>query len=292
LLRAVRVKANRLELEYESFGESSAPLMVLVSGFSQQLLAFDEVFCSQLAARGFRVVRFDNRDTGLSTKLEGAPPPKVFAILSGDESSVAYSIEDMADDTAGLITALGGPAHVVGISMGAMIAQSLAIRHPSVVSSLASVMSSTGDRAVGQATSEALSLVGRRSPTERSEAIDHGVAVWRVLRSPGYATDEARAHRRIAQSYDRSFYPAGAARQLGAIVSQRDRTRALAEVKCPTVVIHGSQDPLIDASGGEATARAIPGSRLLIVPGMGHDLPEAVWPVVQDAIEQNARRAR
>jgi len=196
----------------------------------------------------------------------------------------------MADDTAGLIESLGlGSAHVTGLSMGGMIAQSLAIRHPARVRSLASIMSTTGDRAVGQSTSEALAMVGRRGPSERTAAIEHGVLVWRTLRSPGYPFDEAAARDRIARSYDRSFYPTGAARQLAAIVSQRNRTQALAGVKVHAVVIHGANDPLVHVSGGEATARAIPGARLVVVPGMGHDLPEGVWPIVIDAIAENAQ---
>jgi pimeloyl-ACP methyl ester carboxylesterase len=235
-------------------------------------------------------VRFDNRDVGLSTKLEGRPVPNMAAILGGDTSTVAYSIEDMADDTAGLIEALGSDsAHVAGLSMGGMIAQSLAIRYPDRVRSLASIMSTTGDRAVGHSSSEALALVGRRGPTERSAAIEHGVLVWRALRSPGFPFDEAGARERVARAYDRTFYPAGAARQAGALVAQRDRTQALRGVKIPTVVIHGENDPLIHVSGGEATARAIPGARFVLIPGMGHDLPVAIWPVLIDAIATNAQ---
>jgi len=288
----VRAKTSKVELEYETFGDQQAPPLLLVMGFAQQMITWDDRFCDLLASRGFRVLRFDNRDVGLSTKLDAAPLPDIPGILGGDTSTVAYSIEDMADDTAGLIDALGlGSAHVVGLSMGGMIVQSLAIRHPSRVMSLASIMSTTGDRAVGQASPETLALVGKRGPTERREAIDHGVLVWRALRSPGYPFDEAAVRDRVARSFDRSFYPAGLARQAAAIVSQRDRTAALGGVKVPAVAIHGANDPLIDASGGRATARAIPGARLVEVPGMGHDLPAGVWPVVIDAIVANARRA-
>jgi pimeloyl-ACP methyl ester carboxylesterase len=289
----VRARTNGLELEYETFGDENAPPLLLVMGFSQQLIAWDNGFCLQLASRGFHVVRFDNRDVGLSTKLDAAPVPNMTAILGGDGSTIAYSIEDMADDTAGLVEALGLDAvHVAGLSMGGMIAQSLAIRHPSRVRSLASIMSTTGDRAVGQASSEALAFVGRRGPTERSAAIEHGVLVWRTLRSPGYPFDDATVRDRVVRSYDRSFYPRGAARQAAAIVSQRDRTDALRRVNVPAVVVHGANDPLIHVSGGEATAGAIPGARLVVVPGMGHDLPEGVWPIVIDAVASNIDRGQ
>jgi pimeloyl-ACP methyl ester carboxylesterase len=288
----VKAKTGRLDLEYETFGDENAPPLLLVRGFSQQLTAWDARFCEQLASRGFRVVRFDNRDVGLSTKLDTAPLPNVAAILGGDKSTIAYSIDDMADDTAGLIDALRlGSAHVAGISMGGMIAQSLAIRHPARIRSLASIMSSTGDRAVGQSSSDVLALMVKRGPTERSAAIEHSLVVWKAIRSPRYAFDEAAVRTYIGQAYDRSFYPDGVARQLGAIVSQPDRTEALGRLKVPTVVIHGADDPLINVSGGEATARAIPGARLVVVPGMGHDLPEGAWPIVIDAITENARRA-
>lgn len=288
----MKAKTNGLYLEYETFGDEDAPPILLVMGFSQQLMGWDERFCEQLASRGFRVVRFDNRDVGLSTKLDSSPLPNIAAILGGDRSTIAYSIEDMADDTAGLIEALRlGSAHVAGVSMGGMIAQSLAIRHPARVRSLASIMSTTGDRTVGQASSEVLALVGRRGPSERSAAIEHGLLVWRTIRSPKYAFAEDEVRARVARAYDRSFCPDGVARQAGAIVSQRDRTEALSRVKLPAVVIHGADDPLIHVSGGEASARAIPGARLVIVPGMGHDLPEGVWPILIDEIVKNAGRA-
>ncbi len=288
----MRAKANGLELEYETFGDPKDPPLVLVIGFGQQLIDYDERFCEKLAARGLRVVRFDNRDSGLSTRLEGAPRPVLMRIMAGDLSSLAYSIEDMADDTAGLIAALGSEsAHVAGLSMGGMIAQSLATRHPDRVRSLASIMSTTGDRSVGHATPEVMALLGRPPPAERGENVEAGVRLWRALSSPGFPFDEAGVRARVARAYDRGFYPQGVARQAGAIVGQRDRTEALAGVRVPAVVIHGASDPLIHVSGGEATARAIPGARLVVVPGMGHDLPEGVWGLVIDAIVENARRA-
>jgi pimeloyl-ACP methyl ester carboxylesterase len=287
----VRAETNGIEIEYEAFGDPGAPVMLLIQGFAQQLLTWDSRFCLELAGRGFRVVRFDNRDVGLSTRLEFARPIDLGAILGGDTSTVAYTIDDMADDTAGLIEALGvASAHVVGVSMGGMIAQSLAIRHPARVQSLGSIMSSTGDRSVGQATPEVLMLLGRRPPPQREAAIEQGVAFWHIIRSPGFPFDEANVRDRIARSYDRSFYPLGVSRQVAAIVSQADRTPALRSLSVPAVVIHGEEDPLIHVSGGEATARAIPDARLVVVPGMGHDLPQGVWALVVDALVDNARR--
>jgi pimeloyl-ACP methyl ester carboxylesterase len=292
LLQAMRVTSNGLELEYETFGNKEDPAVLLVMGFSQQMIAWEVGFCTQLAARGFQVVRFDNRDVGLSTKLTMKGRPNILAILGGDRSTVPYGIADMADDTAGLIAELGlGAAHVVGVSMGGMIGQTLALRHPERVKSLVSIMSTIGDPNVGQPTPEAFAALTKRPPTERDAYIDHAVGVWRVLRSPGFAYDDARGRQKIAEAYDRSFSPEGTTRQFAAIVTQPDRTQALGALKIPVTVVHGADDPLINRSGGEAMARAVPGARLLVIPGMGHDLPEGVWSLVIDAIVDNAKRA-
>jgi pimeloyl-ACP methyl ester carboxylesterase len=288
----MRARANGLELEYDTFGNARHPPLVLITGFAQQLLSWDEGFCEQLARRGFLVVRFDNRDIGLSSKLESAPAPNISAIFRGDTSTRAYSIEDMADDAAGLLDALGfSAAHVVGISMGGMIAQSLSLRHEGRVLTLTSIMSTTGDPSVGHGLPETMGLVAGRPPPERDAYIEHGLRVRLGLRSPGFPFDELRARERIAKAYDRAFYPPGAARHFAAIVSQTDRTEALRKLRVPTLVIHGTDDPLIDISGGEATARAVPGARFVRIPGMGHDLPEGVWPLVIDAIVGNTERA-
>jgi pimeloyl-ACP methyl ester carboxylesterase len=288
----VRAKTNGIEIEYEAFGDPGAPVMVLIQGFAQQLLTWDPRFCMELANHGYRVVRFDNRDAGLSTRFESARPVDLGAILGGDTATLAYTIDDMADDTVGLIDVLGvASVHVVGVSMGGMIAQSLAIRHAARIQSLGSIMSTTGDRRVGQASPDVLALLGRRPPAEREAAIEQGVGFWRVIRSPGFPFDEAAVRDRVARSYDRAFYPSGVARQAAAIVSQTDRTPALRSLTVPAVVIHGAEDPLIHVSGGAATAQATPGARLVVVPGMGHDLPPGVWPLVVDALVDNARRA-
>jgi pimeloyl-ACP methyl ester carboxylesterase len=287
----MRARANGLEFEYETFGDPHETPLVLVAGFAQQLISWDESFCEKLAGRGFHVVRFDNRDIGLSGKVEWAPVPNISAILGGDTSTRAYTIEDMADDAAGLLDALGFPkAHVVGTSMGGMIAQSLSLRYGDRVTTLASMMSTTGDPSVGHSSPEALALVASRPPSERDAYIEHGVRVREGLKSPGFPFDVARARERAARGYDRAYYPPGAARQLAAIVSQRDRTEELKRLRVPTTVIHGTDDPLIHISGGEATAHAVPDARFMRVPGMGHDLPEGAWPLIVDAIVDNAKR--
>jgi len=288
----MRVRVRGVDLEYETFGSAGDPPMVLIMGFAQQLIAWADSFCQQLAARRFHVVRFDNRDIGLSTKFDSAPRPNIPAILGGDKTTVAYAIDDMADDTAGLIEELGFvSAHMVGLSMGGMIAQSLAIRHPARVKSLTSIMSTTGEPKVGYAKPEVISLMTRRPPADRDGNIELGLEVWRALRSPGFPFDEPRVRDRITRAFDRCHHPAGVSRQFAAILSQSDRTERLREVRVPVAVIHGAEDPLIHVSGGEATARAIPGAKLLVVPGMGHDLPEDLWPLIIDTIAENAGRA-
>jgi pimeloyl-ACP methyl ester carboxylesterase len=286
----MRAKANGIELEYDTFGRTSDPPMVLVMGLSMQMIAWDDRFCAELAGRGFRVVRFDNRDVGLSTHLTHAPAPNLGAILGGDRSTVAYSLEDMARDTVGLLDALGiDSAHVVGLSMGGMIAQCLAIHHAARVRSLASIMSTTGAPSVGQARPAVLAELLKPSPPDRDAYVEYGLGVWRLLASPGFPFDEAATRDLVGRSFDRAYDSLGVARQIAAIASALDRTPALAAVRAPTVVVHGTDDPLISVTGGEATARAIPGAALHVVPGMGHDLPRGVWGRVIDAVATNAR---
>jgi pimeloyl-ACP methyl ester carboxylesterase len=280
-----------IELEYDVFGEAEAPTMVLVNGFSMQLVAWDPRFCESLASRGFRVVRFDNRDVGKSTKLAHAGFPDFARVRSGDRSAAPYAIEDMADDLGAFVVALGVPAaHLVGVSMGGFIVQETAIRHPGRVLSLASIMSSTGDRGVGKARPEAMAVLLAPPPPDREGAVEHALTTWRVIGSLVEGDDD-RIRRRAGESWDRDHEPAGVARQAAAIFTQRDRTTDLGKLRVPAVVIHGASDPLIDVSGGEATARAIPTGRLVVVPGMAHDLPPGAWPTVIDAIVDNARRA-
>jgi pimeloyl-ACP methyl ester carboxylesterase len=238
-------------------------------------------------------VRFDNRDVGRSTKIEDGPRPDILAAAAGDASSASYTLDEMAEDCAGLLDHLDVEAtHVVGASQGGMIAQTLAIRHPERVLSLVSIMSTTGDRAVGQPHPEALPALMTRPPADREGFAGFVVGVWKVLGSPGFDPDEDALRARAAAVYDRGLHPDGTARQLVAILASGDRTDALRRLDVPTVVIHGTDDPLIDVSGGEATAAAIPGARLELISGMGHDLPRQLWPRFVDLIAENAARAR
>src|SRR3954467_8994194 len=286
------VRANGIDIEYDEFGKSSDPALLLIMGFSAQMIAWDEDFCRLLAGEGFRVIRFDNRDVGLSTKIEGGPAPDIAAALGGDTSSAAYLLDDMADDAAGLLDALGIPAaHIVGASMGGMIAQLVATRHPDKTLSLCSIMSTTGDTSVGQPTPEAMAPLLAPPPQNREEAMERGVAATKIIGSPVYPADPDEVRARSARAYDRCAYPEGVARQLVAILGSPDRTPALASVDVPTVVIHGDADPLVTPSGGEATAKAIPGAELRVMPGMAHDLPKPLWPEIVGAIVGNIRKA-
>jgi pimeloyl-ACP methyl ester carboxylesterase len=283
---------NGVEIAYEAFGDPADPTMLLIMGLGVQMLGWDEEFCRMLAGRGYRVVRFDNRDVGHSTKVEGGPRPDVMAAVAGDGSSASYLLADMADDCAGLLDELGvETAHLVGASQGGMIAQTVAIRHPERVLSLVSIMSTTGDRAVGQPHPEAIPALLTRPPADREGFIDFVVGAWKVIGSPGFDVDEEALRARAGASYDRGIFPEGTARQLVAIIASGDRTEALRQLDVPTTVVHGTDDVLIDVSGGRATAAAIPEARLELIEGMGHDMPRAVWPRLVDLIVENAERA-
>ncbi|MGM1060259.1 alpha/beta fold hydrolase [Saccharothrix sp. Mg75] len=287
-----RAKSNGIELEHDTFGDPSDPTLVLVMGLRAQMTAWDERLCGLLAAEGFHVVRFDNRDSGLSTQLDHLPVPDFAAIAGGDRSTVPYLLSDMADDLVGLLDHLGVErAHVVGASMGGMIAQQAAIGHPERLLSLTSIMSTTGNPAVGQATPEARAVLVRPPATSREEAIENAVAGWRVFGSPGAEGDEEAVRARAAAAFDRAFRPAGGARQMAAIIASPDRTAGLQGVRLPTLVVHGMDDALVGPSGGQATAAAVPDSELLLVDGMGHDLPPAIWPTLVRGVRRNADRA-
>ena len=278
---------------YETFGDPADPALLLIMGLGTQMLGWHHEFCAGLAARGRFVVRFDNRDIGLSTHLHDAPAPDLAAAVTGDTSSASYTLSDMARDTAGLLDALSlERAHVVGASMGGMIAQTLAIEHPQRVSSLTSIMSTTGDPSVGGASEEALGVLLAPPANDRAEAIERSVAAFKVIGSPAYELDEAGLRERAGVSFDRAHDPAGVGRQLLAIIASGDRTARLREVRVPALVIHGSADPLVRPDGGRATAAAIAGAELVEFDGMGHDLPRALWPAMIDRIVAITEGAR
>src|SRR3954470_7987237 len=283
---------NGVTLCYESFGEPGAPPVLLVMGLGMQMLGWDERFCRDLADRGFFVIRYDNRDAGRSTAFDSVPPPTVRELATRRIRRPAYKLADLALDAAGLLSALElEDAHVIGASMGGMIAQTLAARHPARVRSLTSIMSNTGARLSGQPALRAYPFVLGRAPSEREAYLDHALRMWSFIGSPGFERDTDELREQLGTAFDRNYSPAGTARQLAAIVASGDRRREMRAIRAPTLVIHGEADRLVSPSGGRATAKAIPGARLMTVPGMGHDLPRGAWPQVLDAIERHARAA-
>jgi pimeloyl-ACP methyl ester carboxylesterase len=288
-----RAHGNGVELEYETVGDRSGRPLLLVQGLGAQLTSIEDGLCQELASRGFLVIRYDNRDAGLSTWLDNARPVNLAAVWGGDHSTLAYTLEDMADDAVAVLDAAGvGAAHVAGISLGGMIAQLLATRHPGRVRSLASIMSTTGDRAVGQPSGEAASVLLSSMPGDRERFIEQAVVNTRAISTgTAYAFDEDAVRRGAARGYDRAYHPKGTGRQFAAILAAGDRTQALGQIRVPTLVVHGEEDQVIGVSGGEATAAAIGGARLLRVPGLGHELPPGFWPTLADALVENADRA-
>ena len=283
--------ANGIEIAYQEIGDPDGEPLLLVMGLATQMLAWDEGFCAMLAERGFRVVRFDNRDVGRSTKIEAAGLPKRTDMLLGRRRTAPYLLRDMGADTTGLMDHLGiESAHLVGASMGGMIAQTVAIRRPERVRSLVSIMSTTGNRWLGVPTWKAFGTLFARPGAGREAAIEHTIGVFRTIGSPGYPMDEARMRELAAASYDRSHSRAGIARQLHAIAASGDRTPALRKLRLSATVIHGASDPLIRPAAGRATARAIPGAHLRLIEGMGHDLPSELWPTFADEITATAAR--
>ena len=286
------VEANGVRIAYETFGERGGEPLLLVMGLGTQMLAWHEEFCQELVDRGFFVVRYDNRDIGLSTHLHDAPQPDLMAALMGDTSSASYTLEDMADDAVGLLDALDlRAAHVVGASMGGMIAQTLAIRHPERVLTLTSIMSTPSPQ-IGAPTQAALGVLFAPPATSRDEAVQRALTAYRVIGSPGYRLDEEWLADIAGQAYDRGYDPVGVGRQLLAIHASGDRTEGLRRLQVPTLVIHGEDDQLVQVAGGRATAAAVPGAELLVIPGMGHNLPRELWPQIVDAIARLAGQER
>ena len=286
-----RVKANGIEIEYETLGDPADPPMLLIMGLGAQLITWDEGFCAALVERGFHVIRYDNRDAGLSTKMEEAGPADLVAAFSG-RPKPAYTLDELADDAAALLDALRiDRAHIVGASMGGFIAQLVAINHPERVLSLTSIMSGPGGEDAVPPTPEAGALLVQPVPPTREERIAMALASSRILVGVQNPLDEARERAHIERAYDRMYYRAGFGRQLVAILAAKSRLPALKHVHVPALVVHGLDDPLVPVENGRRVAAAIPGARLLELEGMGHNIPERYWPVVADAIALTARAA-
>lgn len=287
------VEANGIEIVYDTFGEPPAPPMLLIMGLGQQMIAWDEEFCAALAAQGYWVIRFDNRDIGLSTKFDEAGVPDILALMQaaaqGEAVQAPYVLRDMADDAVGLLDALGiESAHVVGVSMGGMIAQEMGIHHADRVRTMTSIMSSTGNPDLPPPTPEAMAILVTPAPTDRAGYIESSVQTWQVLNGPGYPLDENRTRERAGRFFDRGLSPEGMVRQLAAILASGSRKRALQSVTVPALVIHGDADPLVPVEGGIDTADSIPGAELMIIEGMGHSLHPEVAPQVIEAIVRHA----
>jgi pimeloyl-ACP methyl ester carboxylesterase len=285
-------RVGDIEICFETFGDPADPALLLVMGLGTQMLGWHEDFCADLAGRGFHVIRYDNRDIGRSTILSGAPVPTLGQIIRRDKRAASYTLAEMAADGVGLLDHLGiERAHLVGVSMGGMIAQTIAARRPERVLSLTSIMSSTGSRWRGQPALKTYRQFLRPVSTDRATYIAQTAALFDIIGSPGFDRDDDDLRSLLGAMYDRGHDAGSVARQLGAILASGDRTAELRHITAPTLVIHGTADKLVAPSGGRATARAIPGARLLMIEGMGHDLPRGAWPQLIDAIVENASHA-
>ncbi len=289
-------RANGIELCYEIFGDADAEPMLLIMGLGAQMVLWDDDFCRQLAGRGFRVIRFDNRDIGKSSHLSGGKRLTALELLKlrflKIPVAAPYRLHDMAEDTVGLMDVLGiQSAHLVGASMGGMIAQEIAIGHPQRVRSLTSIMSTTGNPKVPPPTREAAAVLMAPPPNSRDEYIARFAQTWKILRAGSFPEDEARDRFRAERNFERGLNPAGVGRQFRAILASGSRKQRLHQVKAPTLVIHGTVDPLVHPMGGKDTAASIPGAKLMMVERMGHALPIPMWPQIIDAIDKHAHAA-
>ncbi len=281
-----------IELCYETFGDPSDPTVLLVMGLGTQMVAWHEDFCGALVDRGFHVVRFDNRDIGRSTHLVDVPAPTIKQLVTRDKRAAAYRLDDMAADAIGLLDHLGiEKAHLVGASMGGMIAQTIAAKHPDRVESLVSIMSNTGNRWKGQPAFAVMPVLLTTPPKAREEYVEFIERLHGRIGSTSIERDIEGIRQMAGVAYDRRQDPRGAGRQLAAVIASGDRTEQLRAIRCPTLVIHGTADKLVRPSGGKATAKAIPGAELLLIDGMGHDLPRPAWDQIIDGIVRTARRA-
>ena len=283
---ASNIGPDGIELAYETLGDASNPPLLLIMGIASQMIHWPQGLLDELVQRELFVVRFDNRDSGNSTHLHEASAPNFQAILSGQSKMVPYTLSDMAADCIGLLDHLGiEQAHVVGASMGGFIAQTLAIEYPQRILSLTSIMSNTGNMAVGQPDPAVFVSLGGIQPSNRDEVIAQALLAFELVGSPGYPKDEAGVRERASLAYDRCYDPVGVVRQSVACIASGDRTAKLKLLNLPTLVIHGENDRMCDVSGGRATAEAIPGAKLLTYPGLGHDLPKALWPEFAELIK-------
>jgi pimeloyl-ACP methyl ester carboxylesterase len=286
---------GELTICHQTFGRPSDPPLLLIAGLGAQMILWEDDFCAALAERGLWVVRYDNRDVGKSSAIDWKPPADAGAAIAerkrGDRAA-PYRLEDMAADAVGLMDALGiARAHVVGASMGGMIAQEVAIRWPERVRSLTSIMSTTGDPRLPPPTAEVMKVFTNPPPTTAEEYVEANVAAWKIFRGPGYPEDEKRDRARAVRAAERGFNPEGGQRQMLAVYASGSRKPALPGVTAPTLVIHGADDPLLPLAAGEDTAASIPGANLVVLPRMGHALPLAVWPRVIDEIAELTKRA-
>jgi len=293
-IRTGTAKSGDLDIYYEDMGDQNHPPVLLIMGLGAQLIGWPDGFCDELVARGLYLIRFDNRDAGQSTHLTNAPMPDFMAAMAGDVSSVAYTLSDMAADTVGLLDALGlASAHVVGVSMGGMIAQMLAAQHGRRVRALVSIMSSSGSRRLPQPDWR-LRLALLRRPNargDRAKAIAATFAIYKRISSPGYPPDDTALRDQVARDVDRSYYPPGLRRQLLAIMASGSRTSMLGRITAPTLILHGADDPLVPVAAAHDLQRRIPGAELEVFPGMGHDLPRALVPAFTTRIAAHLRRA-
>ena len=290
-----QARANGISITYEDKGPRDAPVILLVMGLGGQLTLWPDEFVDALNARGFRTIRYDNRDVGLSTRFDAAGVPNMKWLFVkaaiGLRVRSAYTLADMAADGMALLDHLGvARAHIVGASMGGMIAQHIAARYPDRAVSLTSVMSSTGNRRLPRAKKEAMDVLAKRPMSgDREDLIAYSVNAARVIGSPGYPADEDRLQRRVRSDFERGWYPQGTARQMAAVLADGDRRPMLKQIAAPTLVIHGEADPLVPLEAGRDTAANIPGARLTVIPGMGHDLPLALVDTLADAISEHAK---
>jgi pimeloyl-ACP methyl ester carboxylesterase len=293
-----QIRANGINIEYDVHGPADGEPLLLVMGLGAQMTRWAPEFVAEFTKKGYRVIRFDNRDVGLTQKFDEAGPGDVAAIMAarmaGKPVNAAYNLDDMAADAAGLLDALGiAKAHIVGASMGGMIAQMVAANHPGKVLSLTSIMSTTGNPGLPPAKPEAMAILMSRPESDDMEYLaDRAVTSQKVIGSPAYPADDAEIRARSIEDYKRSFHPVGFTRQIAAVMASGDRRAAVATITAPTVVIHGVDDPLVPVEGGRDTAATIKGATLVEIPGMGHDLPPPLYPQVVAAVESVAKKAR